>query len=451
MLRTITKKGLNLDDYLRSLDRERKGLLHRKQFYSILKRIGLPFSSKELQDIVHHYSHQSSPNNQSTNQSNNGSTSNNSDFVDYLLFLKDARLLKKSTGGPNAANNNSKQHYDFQEEKLGSYMSILHDVRRMLLDAIRSLGKHPDDIYRTFARWDTQGTGTVTATQFLRVLARLHIELSDQDQDFLVELLDTNAMGRIDFESLLAFCFASLDPDLLQSPNGIIVGTAIGFDDAAGETLSAVSLENNSLDMRSTNSGHGGGFNNKRPQTASISRPYGGGSNGARHALDAGSKVISGIESSIGDDPFGGKSSSMVLPATNNVPVVRNRPMTASARVTGGSNGLNKRTGSHQSMTAVRNKEMEDGILVEDLPDDVIHGEEDFLKSTRDKPDDPSPQPPDDNMGIPSAFGLLSGRPLQDRTQDPHNYEFPIDPANYARMFPGIPKQICTLFSYFLT
>ncbi len=438
MLRTVSKRGLNLEEYFRGLDNDRKGLLHRKQFYATLKKIGLPFNTKELQDIVLHYTYQSPPNN---NQNNNAVTSSSSsDLVDYLLFLKDARLLKKSAGSNIATNNNSK-HYDFQEEKLGSYMSILHDVKRMLLDAIRSLGKHPDDIYRTFARWDTQGTGTVTATQFLRVLARLHIDLSDQDQDFIVELLDTNAMGRIDFESLLAFCFSSLDPDLLQSPNGIIVGTAIGFDDAAGETLSAVSLENNSLDMRSTGSGNGGTFNSKRPQTASISRPYGGGSAGGRHALDGGSKIISGVESSVGDDPFGGKSSSMVLPSpsamNNNTNVHRNRPMTASARVNGGGSS-NKRVGSQQSIQVSRKKDIDEGIMLEDLPDDVINGEENFLNPGRDKPDEPIPQPPDNGIGIPSAFGLLSGRPVPDHTNDPHNYELPIDPASYARMFPGM-------------
>ena len=35
-----------------------------------------------------------------------------------------------------------------------------------------------------------------------------------------MELLDTNAQGRIDFESLLSFCFAETIPEL-GSPNGM--------------------------------------------------------------------------------------------------------------------------------------------------------------------------------------------------------------------------------------
>jgi hypothetical protein len=99
-----------------------------------------------------------------------------------------------------------------------------------------------------FARWDTQGLGTVTATQFLRVLARLHVELSDQEQDFIVELLDTNAMGRIDFESLLNFCFgnvenvSSMEPGLM-SPISLKTGfkSLSGEDFTGYDTLSAVS------------------------------------------------------------------------------------------------------------------------------------------------------------------------------------------------------------------
>ena len=77
----------------------------------------------------------------------------------------------------------------------------------MLLDSVQSLGKQVEDVYSMFARWDNEGSGTVTATQFLRVLARLHVHLSDDDQDFLIELLDANAQGRVNFESLLSFCF----------------------------------------------------------------------------------------------------------------------------------------------------------------------------------------------------------------------------------------------------
>ena len=134
--------------------------------------------------------------------------------------------------------------------------------------------------------------GTVTATQFLRVLARLHVELSDQDQDFLVELLDTNAMGRIEFESLLNFCFTgSLNAGFDSPEYPLISPTSIGKqggrlasgEDFTGETVSAVSIgtKETNGNFISGCSGSDGGKKSRlsewqRPHTASsvLSRPY---------------------------------------------------------------------------------------------------------------------------------------------------------------------------------
>ena len=96
-----------------------------------------------------------------------------------------------------------------------------------------------------FSQWDSEGLGTVTATQFFRVLARLHIDLSDQDQDFLVELMDINAQGRIDFESVLKFCFAEAVPEL-GSPNEVSIRAMFNDEEAThggNETVSAMSYE----------------------------------------------------------------------------------------------------------------------------------------------------------------------------------------------------------------
>ena len=162
-----------------------------------------------------------------------------------------------------------------------------------IFNAIR---KHQDDVYRMFARWDTQGMGTVTATQFLRVLARLHVELSDQDQDFLVELLDTNAMGRIEFESLLNFCFTGslsagfespeyplISPISVGKQGGQYLSRLASGEDYTGETVSAVSIgtKETNGNFISGGSGSDGGKKSRlkelqRPHTASsvLSRPY---------------------------------------------------------------------------------------------------------------------------------------------------------------------------------
>lgn len=359
MLRVLSKKGLNLEDYFRSLDPDRKGLLHRKQLYVTLKQLGLPFNSKELQEVVHNY------------------TQPSTDKVDYISFLKDSRLANKKSSTSSGLDGTRGGAGYAEDGNIGSYTSILTDVKRMLLHSIKSFNKHPDEIYRTFARWDTQGTGTVTGTQFLRVLARLHVELSDQDQDFLVDLLDTNGMGRIDFDSLLSYCFAALEPVDPTSPSpqhhGIIVGTAIGFDDAAGETLSAVSLDGNtSLELKSTNSNPG---YNKRPHTASMSRPYGGNNkvntSDYLNASGGGDALNNHLNNNSGNNSKG-----MMENAHNHgsgSSKNKNRPLTASARVSSGNH-----TASSMQIHN-RGEEAEEGLMVMDLPDDVIHGEEKFL------------------------------------------------------------------------
>lgn len=337
MVRVLTKKGLNLEEHCRQRDGERKGLVSRKFFLSSLKQLGLPFNNKELQDVVQHYSRP------------------DSDQVDYLSFLKDARIYKKAS-----LLSAEEEEEERGAQSLGDFSSVLIAVKRMLLDAARSLSKHPDDIYRMFARWDTQGTGTVTATQFLRVLARLHVELSDQDQDSLVELLDTNAMGRIDFDGLLIFCFGSTEHDL-QSPHGMVIGTQpAAFDDAAGETLSAVSTEgNNSLELKSTNSlGIG-----RRPHTASLSRPYN--SNSSPHGVSAGYVVASSASDWL---PIAEGGADGAAPRRYG----RIRPLTASGRVLAHD--------FHQARHSGRRIGADgDELLLMDLPDDVIHGEENYL------------------------------------------------------------------------
>ena len=292
MVRTLVRKGLNLDVYCRRHDPNRRGLMRKKAFFTMLKLIGLPFTGRELQEIALHYMVPAS------------------DQADYVSLLKDARIvnlgsisnvnfdreaehknsahddaLKSDNNAdpamgsePDTGTNSPSREPVRGDMELGMHTLVLADVRRMLLESIRSLNKDQDDVYRMFARWDTQGTGTVTATQFLRVLARLHVDISDQDQDFLVELLDTNGMGRIDFEGLIAFCFASTPETDLLSPAGMLSGggsLSVGEDNVNNETMSAVSTEGNtSVDQRSHTNGSSSGPNSRRPRTATLSRPY---------------------------------------------------------------------------------------------------------------------------------------------------------------------------------
>eukprot|EP01032_Pedospumella_encystans_P024646 gene24646-27866_t len=55
MVRTLVRKGLNLDVYCRRHDPNRRGLMRKKAFFTMLKLIGLPFTGRELQEIALHY------------------------------------------------------------------------------------------------------------------------------------------------------------------------------------------------------------------------------------------------------------------------------------------------------------------------------------------------------------------------------------------------------------
>ena len=435
------RRGLDLEEYCMQRDPEKRGLLNRKLLFSVLRGLGLPFATRELQEIIHHYSIPSS------------------DKADYIAMLRDARVLKKSAaaqaqaqtqGGSGAAATDSSasatmaaasnptQHCGSRiiddpaieaatrgNIDIGAYTVVLSELKRMLLDAIRSLNKHPDDVYRMFARWDTQGTSTVTATQFLRVLVRLHINLSDQDQDFLVELLDTNAMGRIDFEGLLSFCFEGVpgfgnggggssggaalsdqDAGNMLSPGALSVsagGSLTAGEDNGGESLSAVSTESH----KSRGSLHGGngatvgqlgGAQNRRPQTATISRPY-----NEQRATNAQALHNSTSEKSNTSRPFTGTANSNDRHNSNGDGNGNGRSSggvgldgggfgrgggradTSTARPGSASDGTYRQYPSyphnhhHQQQQQQQQQQQLYQEDVLELPDDVINGEEKYL------------------------------------------------------------------------
>lgn len=283
----------------------------------MLMSLGLPFSSKDLSEIVNHYVIAST------------------EKVNYQSFLKDTRLPQ----------NGADEISNGKPINIRKYSSILSDIKKLLLETLEKLNKHPDDLYRTFARWDSLGTGTVTATQFLRVLSRMHVDLSDQDQDFLVELLDSNGEGRIDFESLLSFCFAGMNDDRGNGQNTWTSGS-VSVDDNVIEILSA---EGNTSELKSFAS------INRRPHTATVTRPFQSSANNQSNQ----------IEESMMDK--------RQIYNGNKSPGKSIRPLTASARVSSPSTDvLSESKGPSLNV-------IDDAMYVRDMPDDVIDGEERYM------------------------------------------------------------------------
>jgi Ca2+-binding EF-hand superfamily protein len=347
-------------EYCRQRDPAGRGLLHKKGFIAILKSIGLPFTARELLDIAQHYLVPSS------------------EHVDYLTFLKDA--------GGSAITTVIDTKLDVGSEivDIAHHTTVLVNVKRMLADSIRRLNKHPDDVYRMFARWDTQGTGTVTATQLLRVLAKLHVTLTEFDQDFLVELLDTDAMGRIDFESLLNFCFSEAGDGMNGNPHGsVLIGGVVSSPFGGGDdTLSAVSTDgNNSTEQKSLPSIHRG-----RPHTATLSRPFNESVSFQHHTVEERRTLGSGNGSTSPQHALGGSPDSR---SDLNRPRALQRPLTASAARTStagqfhstsrperdskGRSPTSNDVGRHwQAQQDVENH----NSYVRERPDDVIDDEE---------------------------------------------------------------------------
>jgi Ca2+-binding EF-hand superfamily protein len=420
MLRTYVRWGIPVEDKFAQSDPKNSGNLPKKTFINILKRIELPFRQKELNDIANHYFDPST------------------DKIDYISFLKNANLQSDLQRRMLLSDSPTKSQQTSGQVSSAVYTkNVLREVKDMLLQSLRSLNKNFDDFYRMFARWDTDVSGTVTSTQFLRVLNRLHVEMSDSDQDFLVELLDTQGMGRIDFESLLTYCLMSGDTAPATSVNSPpTITTAMTpaknettltadylnshDDDAGAETVSAMSADGNtSLDMKS--SGTPAGHNFKRPWTATtpndrtlhqflnnsnhgVNTLYGNLSHSFNRNLPSTSSnsqlelladsrgvppllsdfdrtsanVYSPQSHLLRKDPFPdnvipdnntmNSSNRLLVSSTGQ----RLRPLTASARVS------SSQTVQYNAVKLKRQQEFEEP-LIEDLPDDVIHGEEQYL------------------------------------------------------------------------
>ena len=143
--------------------------------------------------------------------------------------------------------------------------NVLVELRKALQESVDGLGKSVDDLYSIFYRWDVKGTGTITSAQFLRALDRLHVNLSDEDQDTLVEILDIDGMGRVHFEGLLDSCFSRIR-------EGVAGASMFSVEESEGASISNGSLAGSTVEgmlpEMKTNV-----LKKQRPATASSSRP----------------------------------------------------------------------------------------------------------------------------------------------------------------------------------
>jgi Ca2+-binding EF-hand superfamily protein len=178
MIRIFSRRGLLVEAMIREKDTDGRGLISRSAFLEVAKHLGLPYSKKELIEIVDRYLVVPSSD------------------VDYEALLREAGILSIHQGSEDIS------------QSIDMCGNVLVEVKRMIVELVNIYGRSFDDIFSMFSCWDHEGTGSVTCTQFLRVLGRLHIELTDSDQDFLVELLDVDSMGRIDFGRLLTYCIS---------------------------------------------------------------------------------------------------------------------------------------------------------------------------------------------------------------------------------------------------
>ena len=193
MIRVLGRSGLCVESFCTHIDSEGTGTIRRAHFAKILKNIGFPFSWKDLNEVLLRYSN-----------------APKFDIVDYQSFLNDAGVTSKSEKLKLdlKSDANANLHSGWQ-----IYTRNLLNVKRVLMNNLLTLGKQKYDIHGMFAVWDKANTGTVTSTQFLRVLVRLQVDLSDQEQDYLVDLLDTTSMGCIDYDNILTFCLTGSGSD----------------------------------------------------------------------------------------------------------------------------------------------------------------------------------------------------------------------------------------------
>jgi Ca2+-binding EF-hand superfamily protein len=200
MMRMLSRRGVFIEALLKEKDPDNRGFMSKSLFFSVTRSLGLPFSRKEINEILDRYS---SPTNE----------------IDYEALLRDAgiQLLHQSS--------------EDVSQSVDSYGNVLIEVKRMILELVNNYGKSFDDVYGMFSCWDHDGTGSVTSTQFLRVLSRLHIELSDSLNSLQQTTLNSGTQEKA----------ASRPSTANQATSGS--GPSTGMSDKLRESLLRVSRE----------------------------------------------------------------------------------------------------------------------------------------------------------------------------------------------------------------
>ena len=322
MIRALIRRGLNVFAHFQGADVEQNGLVSQKTFIGLMQQLSLPYAPKELSALARRYT--------VLDEDGEGKAAE-VPLCDYRSMLLDAGV--SSQGEQDDPNRLVLDSGSFEGD--GSLevplqdINVLSDVRAMVRDAVQRLGKSVEDVYRMFSRWDTGGTGFVTAPQLLRVLARLHVDLSDHDQDFLIELLDTESSGRIYFEGLVTFIFSDspeVDFSELGTSHWRATSNSTSMGDAADGASLVPTLESGPGGsdgvghMVGHSGGAGDGNSNRRPHTASSSRPR---LNVATRQTAYDTKW----------DTAGASAGDASLPGAAVSPKSQSRPLTASARV----------------------------------------------------------------------------------------------------------------------
>lgn len=226
MLRVLERRGINVVAHFRAYDQQARGILTRQQFAHALQTLGmssyacsnaaalgflnirttfepgLPLSANDIGKLIADFA-----------------VDKAHKHVSCFSLLIDANILPNSEVGQQAyvetfpAAQRRQQfdlHTDASEDSAHGYSwtsasevtMLVQEVRSVLLQVAHQLRKTVEDVYEMFAV-SGDPEGYMPAAQFFRVLARLHVVLSEDQQVLLVELFGDETQRRVQFEDFL--------------------------------------------------------------------------------------------------------------------------------------------------------------------------------------------------------------------------------------------------------